>query len=55
MFAKIFGNVSKESIKRQKTCRGFTAKNKKWGTAVPRMFNQLKTNNTTNLKQLLTL
>ena len=25
MFAKIFGNVSKESIKRQKTCFRFTA------------------------------
>ena len=24
MFAKIFGNVSKESIKRQKTCFRFT-------------------------------
>lgn len=28
MFAKIFGNVSKESIKRQKTCRGFTVTQK---------------------------
>ena len=26
MFSKIFGNVSKESIKRMKTCRRFTIK-----------------------------
>ncbi len=46
MFAKIFGNVSKESIKQQKTCFRFTIKiQTKWGTAVPRMFNQLKTKN----------
>ena len=31
MFAKIFGNVSKESIKRQKTCFRFTIKIQKMG------------------------
>ena len=35
MFAKIFGNVSKESIKRQKTCQGFTAKNKNGAPPCP--------------------